>query len=36
MLHRFREPSIGPKSSYLAAPLAFNPLDGGILLRRSP
>ena len=28
--------SIGPKSLYLATPLAFNSPDGGVPLRRSP
>jgi len=35
-LHRFRDPSIGPKSQYLATPLVFNSPGGGVPLGRSP
>jgi len=30
ILHRFREPSISPKSLYLATPLEFNAADGAV------
>jgi len=36
ILHRFREPSVTPKSLYLATPLVFNSPDGGVPLERSP